>query len=98
MAHPTYYGIDVVALTFAVVLAAALIRPAALRTAAGCGWCGPTRAGKGRVGRATLDATKVRPPAVRCHALERLNIKLAILRQRDVNLQGQRRSTRSVHE
>jgi hypothetical protein len=30
--------------------------------------------------------------------LERLNVKLAILRQLGVGLQGQRRSTRSVYE
>jgi hypothetical protein len=30
--------------------------------------------------------------------LERLNVKFAILRQRGVDLQGQRRSTRSVYE
>ena len=30
--------------------------------------------------------------------VERLKIKLAILRQRDVNLQGQRHGTRSVYK
>jgi hypothetical protein len=37
-------------------------------------------------------------PAKRCHVLELLKIKLAILQQRDVNLQGQRRSSRTVDE
>ena len=37
-------------------------------------------------------------PAERCHARELLKIKMAILQQRDVNLQGQRRSSRTVYE